>query len=312
MSEAAPVSTLQLSRRRLLPLLGGIAVVVLADACQAPAAVAPTGTAVPNPLIKPRVTNGAELTPVLASSELALGRNRFAIGLIDAQNQPITSGQVHLEFFKIDGQAAQKKSEADSTFRSIGLQNKGIWVAPASFDAVGSWGAQVTLTPDGSPPKVARMNFQVRDHFSAPGYDDPAPRSVSLTLRDVGGDASHICTNQPPCGLHEISIAEALQPAAKPLMVVFATPAFCTSALCAPELGVIQQLAQTYSERANFIHVEIYQYPFEQQKTATTVDEWHLPSEPWVFVVDRAGMVSDRFEGSAPNEEIEPALRAVV
>ncbi len=265
-----------------------------------------------NPLIKPKATSGAELTPVLASSELALGRNRFAIGLIDAQNQPITSGQVHIEFFKIDRQTAEKRSEADAVFRALELQSKGIWVAATNFDVIGPWGGQVTLTPTSAQPKVARLNFDVRDHFSAPGYGDPAPRSASLTLPDVGGDASKLCTNQPPCGLHDLSIAGALQPAQKPLVVAFATPAFCTSALCGPELGTVLKLRDGYSDRVNFVHVEIYEYPFEQQKTAKTVDEWHLPSEPWVFMVDRDGVVRDRFEGSAPLEELEPAVKALV
>jgi len=297
-----------------LLLFTGVTAVALLQACQSPQIAAPTPT-IPNPLIKPKATNGAELTPVLASSELALGRNRFAVGLIDAQNQPITSGRVHLEFFKVDRQAAAKHSEADAVFRALELQNKGIWVAASNFDTTGPWGAQVTLTPANAQPKVARLNFEVRDHFSAPGYGDAAPRSASLTLRDVGGDASKVCTNQPPCGLHELSIAEALQSAQsaqKPLLAVFATPAFCTSALCAPELATILKVRDSYADRANFVHVEIYQYPFEQQKTAATVDEWHLPSEPWVFMVDRSGIVSDRFEGSAPLEELEPALKLLV
>src|SRR5713226_723020 len=115
-------------------------VVAVLDACQSPQAPVAAPTAV-NPLIKPRATNGAELTAVLASSELALGHNRFAIGLIDAQNQPVTSGQVHIEFFKIDHQTAEKRSEAEAVFRALELQNKGIWVAPANFDVVGPWGA---------------------------------------------------------------------------------------------------------------------------------------------------------------------------
>ena len=305
-----PAALLGLSRRQLLSLVGSFAGLALLDACQAPAAPSPAPTAA-NPLIKPNAINGAELTPVLSSSELALGRNRFAIGLIDARNQPITSGQVHLEFFKLNGQTAEKRSGADAIFRSLELQNKGIWVAPTNFDASGSWGAQVTLTAASAAPKVARLNFQVQDRFSAPGYGDPAPRSASPTLRDVGGDATKLCTNQPPCGLHDLGIAAALQPAQKPLLVVFATPAFCTSALCGPELGTVLKLRDGYTDTVNFIHVEIYQYPFEQQQTAKTVDEWHLPSEPWVFMVDRDGIVRDRFEGSAPIEEIEPALKAL-
>jgi peroxiredoxin len=112
--------------------------------------------------------------------------------------------------------------------------------------------------------------------------------------------------------LHALSIADALAPAQKPLVVLFATPALCTSATCAPELEAVQQLHSNYTEHANFIHVEIYQAPFDQQRTAKTVDEWHLPSDPWTFIVDKTGIVRDRFEGAAPIEELEPALKAVL
>ena len=131
-------------------------------------------------------------------------------------------------------------------------------------------------------------------------------------MADVGGDASKLCTHQPPCGLHDLSIADALQPAAKPLAVAFATPAFCTSALCGPELDIIMKLRDAYASRVNFIHVEIYQYPFDGVHTAKTVDEWRLPSDPWTFIVDKTGIVRDRFEGAAPLEEVEPALKAVL
>jgi hypothetical protein len=300
-----------LSRRQFAVTLAGGTIASLLAACQAaPAAPAPTAV---NALVKPRAS-GAPLTAVQASSELALGRNRFAIGLIDDKNQPITAGTVGVEFFKLSGTTGQKRSESPATFRSVGGASKGIWVAsPVSFPETGPWGARVTLdSGDGSAPKVAQMSFSVQDKFSAPGYDDPAPRSASPTDRDVGGDTSHICSNSPPCDLHTISIADALQPADKPLVVLFATPALCTSATCAPELQAVQQLHTTYAERANFIHVEIYQYPFDGLHTAQTVDEWHLPSDPWTFVVDKSGIVRDRFEGAAPFEELEPSLQSVL
>jgi hypothetical protein len=128
----------------------------------------------------------------------------------------------------------------------------------------------------------------------------------------VGGDVSHICSNSPPCELHQLSVAGALEAGNKPLVVVFATPALCTSQLCAPELEAILQLHGTYADRANFVHVEIYEYPFDGQHEVSAVDEWKLPSEPWAFVIDRGGVVRDRFEGAAPVEELEPALQAVL
>jgi hypothetical protein len=305
-----------LTRRQLTRVLFVGAVGSLAAACQsavpsqpgAPAA-APTPA---NPLIKPR-TVGAPLTAVQASTEIAAGRNRFAIGLLDERNQPIVAGNVSVEFFKLlSGGQAEKRAEGQASFRSVGGASKGIWVLPARFADVGPWGAQVTLDAGDGAPKTARMNFQVQQQFSAPGYDAPAPRSQSPTDKDVGGDTSHICSNVPACDLHSMSIADALKPAQKPLVVVFATPALCTSATCAPELQAVEQLRQSYGEKANFIHVEIYQYPFDGLHTAKTVDEWQLPSDPWTFVVDKGGIVRDRFEGAAPTEELEPSLKAVL
>src|SRR3954447_1671880 len=125
-----------LSRRHLARLVfGGLvasAAVPLLAACSAGTQAVATpgatnagnsGSAAPtsaNPLIKPRA-GGAELTILRASSELALGRNRFAVGLLDARNQAVTSGAVHFEFFKLlkDG-SGQKRADADAVFRTVG------------------------------------------------------------------------------------------------------------------------------------------------------------------------------------------------
>jgi len=314
---------MSLSRRQAARLALGGAIASLLAACQsapstsssAAASSSVAGQAAPtsaNPLVKPRAS-GAELTAVQASSELAVGRNRFTLGLLDARNQPITAGTVKVEFFKLgQNNQAEKRAEGSAVFRSVGGASKGVWVTPASFPETGQWGAQVTLDPQGTAPKVSRLNFEVKATFSAPGYDEAAPRSASLTDQDVGGETSHICSNSPPCDLHTLSIAQALQDGQKPLVVLFATPALCTSATCAPELQAVQQLRDRYAERATFIHVEIYQYPFDGQHVAQTVDEWHLPSDPWTFIVDKSGIVRDRFEGAAPMEELEPSLKAVL
>jgi hypothetical protein len=306
---------MSLSRRLFAQAVFGGAAASLLAACQASTPAAHSPAAAPtaaNALVKPRAS-GAPFTAVQASTELAVGRNRFAIGLIDDHNQAVTTGSVSVEFFKLlASDQAEKRAESPAMFRSVGGASKGIWVSTSSFPETGAWGAQVTLDSGDGSPKVARMNFAVQDKFSAPSYDAPAPRSDSPTDQDVGGDTSHICSNSPPCELHAVSIAGALRPAQKPLVVVFATPALCTSATCAPELQAVQQLHTDYAEAASFIHVEIYQYPFEELHTAQTVDEWRLPSDPWTFVVDRTGVVRDRFEGAAPFEELEPSLKSVL
>jgi glutathione peroxidase-family protein len=41
------------------------------------------------------------------------------------------------------------------------------------------------------------------------------------------------------------------------------------------------------------------------------VARWHLPSEPWTFVVDRTGRITDRFEGAFSPGELQRAVAKV-
>jgi hypothetical protein len=39
------------------------------------------------------------------------------------------------------------------------------------------------------------------------------------------------------------------------------------------------------------------------------VREWHLPSEPWTFLVGADGRIKAKFDGSVPVRELEHAVR---
>jgi hypothetical protein len=72
-------------------------------------------------------------------------------------------------------------------------------------------------------------------------------------------------------------------------------------------------------KRANFIHVEIYPPGPDHQPPAATlqnqappVKAWGLQSEPWVFVIDREGIIRFRSLGPATASEIETALKPLL
>ena len=56
-------------------------------------------------------------------------------------------------------------------------------------------------------------------------------------------------------------------------VVVFATPVYCTSRFCGPVTDMVQELARAYSDRASFIHVEIWQ-DFEKKELTRAAAEW--------------------------------------
>jgi hypothetical protein len=148
---------------------------------------------------------------------------------------------------------------------------------------------------------------------AAPAVGSKAYPSKTPTIRSAKGDFSKLTTAVPlDRGLLKYSVAESLR-AHKPFVLVFATPKFCTSRTCGPVVDVVDAVRRRY-ERAGirFIHVEIYKGNEPAQGPNQWVDEWRLPSEPWVFVVGRDGRIKARFEGSVSVGELTGAIRSHV
>ncbi len=68
----------------------------------------------------------------------------------------------------------------------------------------------------------------------------------------------------------------------------------------------MRALLPEYPE-VNWVHVEV----FTNLDLVPAVTEWGLPSEPWVFVVDSAGLVQGRFEGVVDEAELSALLDRV-
>ena len=143
---------------------------------------------------------------------------------------------------------------------------------------------------------------------SAPTIGMPAIRSKTVTPQDVN-DPGELCTAAPPCDLHGVSL-DAVLAAGKPTVILFASPGFCSSQTCAPQLGVLLSVRPRYEDAVSFVHVEIYKDP-RNQVLADAVAEWRLTSEPWMFFVDRQGSVVERFDGIATAEEIEAGIARI-
>jgi hypothetical protein len=136
-----------------------------------------------------------------------------------------------------------------------------------------------------------------------------APRSENPTAAQVP-DVSYIDSGQPPDDMHAISIADAIA-RHRPTLVVFATPAFCTSATCGPQIQAIQALEPAYRDRLTFVHVEVYtdiRPDPSKRQLSPVMTEWHLQTEPWVFLVNRSGDIGAVFEGAAATDELKQAV----
>lgn len=273
-----------------------LAVALLLSACGS-AAAPDTGTTSP------------QLQAQVVASELVTGsQQRVPIGILD-HNTPVNDATVHVRAFLLEGTTGVFKGESDAPFKGAGLQGAGVYVAHLDLVPAGNWGLQVTA----SRPNGAHLSQQVAFNVIAtpvvPAVGQPAPISNSLTTHDVP-DATYIDSGRPPDDMHQLSIAQAIQQH-RPTLVVFASPAFCTSRICGPEVKVVQSLEPAYKDRLTFIHVEIYRDfvpdPSKRQLAQTVVD-WRLQTEPWIFLIDANGIIQARFEGPTATDEVQAAI----
>jgi hypothetical protein len=274
----------------------------------------------------------ADLLPVVISSDLGVGANRFILGLLDSEEAEVLGADLHLRFFLLKGQDATLKSEAnaepiritktyththdDGTVESHKAGETGVYVANIDFDSAGQWGVEVTGSVGGQALEPVRPVFEVREKTLSPAIGSPAPSSVQPVLSDVA-DIKDIDTSEIPIAeMHDTTIADAVN-SGKPAVIVFATPAFCVTRICGPSKQIVDDLYEAYGGRANFIHVEPYDLANARSGAGLEplpfiTDDWGLVSEPWIFVVDSEGNIAGKFEGVVSYEELEAALKATL
>ncbi len=266
-----------------------------------------------------KVNPATSLQATLTSSELVVGANRFTFALVDG-NHPVNTLSPRLDFFHIRGKMATHVESRTASFNhfargltdnaanSTAIEIGGVYVAHPYFGQAGTWGIELRAVYKGKRRRI-RQTFSVRRYGVTPAVGSAAPRSNSPTSPPVS--VAKLDSGKPPDDMHKLSIAEAIGDH-KPTVVLFSTPGFCTSRMCGPETQVVEGLEQTYRTQVNFIHIEIYKDANPAKGYAPTVIQWHLQTEPWVFVLDRRGAVAAKFEGPTPASEIKPAIQHVL
>jgi hypothetical protein len=103
--------------------------------------------------------------------------------------------------------------------------------------------------------------------------------------------------------MHDVSLDEALADG-RPIMLMFATPAYCQTAVCGPAVDTLQEIADSrdWGDVA-FIHAEIF--TDAGITVAEHVRAWELPSEPWLFSIDGDGEIVRRLDGPMIAQELQ-------
>ena len=265
------------------------------------------------------------VVPLIVTNRIVCGEARIVFLFLDDQQRVVSSPDrtASVAFYNLAQDAETPAVAAqDAEFVWAIPDERGMYIVNAELPEAGIWGAEITTEAPEAETETIRMKFEVADSTPTVRIGEQAPASATPTAADVDGDLAQISTDANPVpAFYETSVADALA-AHKPFVLAFATPKFCTSEQCGPTLDSIKPIAEAHPD-VTFINVEPYVLEEQdgqlqpvldangQLQAAPTTDEWGLLSEPWIFVVDRDGIVRGSFEGVVGEAELERAIAEV-
>ena len=196
---------------------------------------------------------------------------------------------------------ATPKTFVPTVARAKGLPEfRGVYTTMAQLDRPGIWHGVLDYEGEQTP-----FVFQVKAKAASIVPGQPAPRAATPTTGDPMG-VNPICTRDPVCPLHAVSLKSIIGKG-RPIAVMFATPARCQTQYCGPVLDAMLPMVETYSDRIDFVHVEIYRNN-ETTDVVPAGSAWRLGGEPWLFGIDSGGLVTARLDGAFDAGEIRAVL----
>lgn len=260
------------------------------------------------------------------------GRNRYPFEIYERDRTPISDAEVALYYAKVPQPKPGAKSRSANRGRVARAETQAldepavgpfpaaaeslasaprfraesttddpnaagvVYSAELDFPGEGEWRVAAILEEEGELKAALLPGVVVGEFERVPKPDSKAPVIHTPTAQDAGGDVSKITTRIPPDSQNKVDYADAL--GKEPIVLLFATPQFCQSRVCGPVVDVAEQAKHEYGDKAAFIHMEIYNENDPGQGVRPQVRAFHLPSEPWLFTIDRQGIVRDAVEGA--------------
>ncbi len=290
----------------------------------------------------------AEAVAVVPAAEVFNpGENRYPFGVVERQsNTPVADAEVAIYYAQVPepepgaksksgnrGQSAKAEQQAldqpavgpfpasiESLATTPAFRSKStsedpdaagvVYSTQLNFPGEGEWRLAAILKEDGELKGALLPSVTVGEFKKVPKVGQKAPLIHTPTAQDAHGELAKITTRIPPDSQNKVDYADAL--GKEPIVLLFATPQFCQSRVCGPVVDVAEQAKHEYGDKAAFIHMEIYNGNDPGEHVRPQVRRFHLPTEPWLFTIDRKGVVSDAVEGAfglkLMHEAVEKAI----
>jgi hypothetical protein len=184
-----------------------------------------------------------------------------------------------------------------------------VYTTDLDFPSNGEWSIAAVIKQGDETVATLLPSASVGEFKNIPRVGEKAPKIHTPTPADAGGDLSKITTRIPPDTQNRVDYADVL--GKEPIFLLFATPQFCQSRVCGPVVDVAEQVKEQYGDKAAFIHMEIYNDNDPSKGVRPQVKAFHLPSEPWLFAIDRQGVIRAEVEGAFGVDELTRVVNGV-
>lgn len=246
---------------------------------------------------------------LISSSDMTLASTRLVLTLWDGPQRLTEARALEVEIYSITQSGDSMDKVWEGSAKSYDLDTLQYWVAYPTFPQTGNYGVRAVVTNKEGEKVDNQAILEIKEKADAPDIGDTPPRSQTRTLEDAPIEE---LTSAGPYieRFYELSVASAIEND-KPAIIAFSTPAFCTSALCAPVMGTLETVSKEVGDKVNMVHVEVWR-DFDKNELEPAITEWALPSEPWLFILNSDGTVGARLDGPVSPEELREAIAQVM
>jgi hypothetical protein len=171
-----------------------------------------------------------------------------------------------------------------------------VYVSSPDFPTNGEWRVAAVVKDGNETFSTTLPSVSVGEFSHIPKVGQRAPLIHTPTAASAGGNLATISTRRPPDTMNKVDFASVL--GGKPILLVFASPKFSWNRTAGPTVDVAEQVRQRFKGQAAFINVEVYNDNDPGKGPRPQVRAYHLPSEPWLFAINRQGRVVGEVEGA--------------
>ncbi len=264
-----------------------------------------------------------DLVVAPAQHVLRTGENRFAFGVFNVDRSQVTDAKIALYAApgadgsgepigpfpaRVDSLATEAAFHSKTTADDPGAA-LAAYVSQIPFDKPGQWTVAAVVKKGEDNQAVLLPSVGAVGQFpDVPKVGDKAPVTDTDTKASVG-DPKLLDTRVPPDTMHDDNLADVI--GKKPAVLLFASPALCVSRTCGPAADVTEQVKQKFGDDVAFIHQEPYIDNNIKKGFRKPATDYHLPGEPWVFVIDKNGIITSEIEGPFGVDELTKDVEQV-